>query len=184
MRLVRWTAQDLANRMDEVLAVFGEAMSYDKQALEVRRGYINTHLKRSGFHAVATLTDTGELSGFGYGYRGGHGQWWHDHVRSALAETHRQRWLTSCFEIVEMHVRPSAQGRGRGEVQLRSLLSMTSEGTALLSTPEVNDEAASRAWRLYRRTGFVDVVRQLMFPGDPRPFAVLGRDLPMPEPSG
>ena len=37
MRLVSWSAQDLARRMDEVLAVFGEAMSYDKQALEVRR---------------------------------------------------------------------------------------------------------------------------------------------------
>lgn len=183
MRLVSWTAQDLAKRMDEVLAVFGEAMSYDKQALEVRRGYINTHLKRSGFHAVATLTDDGALAGFGYGYRGGSGQWWHDHVRAALNEEGRKRWLTSCFEIVEMHVRPAAQGHGRGEMQLRSLLSMTGERTALLSTPEVADESASRAWRLYRRTGFADVVRQLMFPGDPRPFAVLGRDLPMPAPS-
>ncbi|GIH04975.1 acetyltransferase [Rhizocola hellebori] len=183
MRLVSWTAQDLARRMDEVLAVFGEAMSYDKQALEVRRGYINTHLKRSGFYAVATMTDAGELAGFGYGYRGGPGQWWHDHVRGALAEEGRRRWLSSCFEIVEMHVRPSAQGHGRGEAQLRSLVSMTAERTALLSTPEVADEGASRAWRLYRRTGFVDVVRQLMFPGDPRPFAVLGRDLPMPAPS-
>jgi len=184
MRLVSWTAQDLAKRMDEVLAVFGEAMSYDKQALEVRRGYINTHLKRSGFHAVATIADDGRLAGFGYGYRGANGQWWHDHVRSALTEEQRQRWLTSCFEIVEMHVRPSAQGHGHGEAQLRSLLAMTTESTGLLSTPEVADEAASRAWRLYRRTGFVDVVRQLMFPGDPRPFAVLGSDLPMRAPSG
>ncbi len=182
MRLVSWTAQELAQRMDEVLAVFGEAMSYDRQALEVRRGYITTHLRRSGFHAVATLADDGALAGFGYGYRGANGQWWHDHVRSALTKQERQQWLSSCFEIVEMHVRPAAQGRGLGEAQLRGLLSMTGESTALLSTPEA-DEAASRAWRLYRRNGFVDVVRRLMFPGDPRPFAVLGRGLPMQAPS-
>ena len=37
----------------------------------------------------------------------------------------------------------------------------------------------SRAWRLYRRFGFVDVLRHVSFPGDLRPFAVLGRTLPL-----
>jgi hypothetical protein len=50
--------------------------------------------------------------------------------------------------------------------------------TTLLSTPE-GDEAGSRAWRLYRRFEFVDVVRNLRFPGDARTFAVLGRSLPL-----
>ena len=42
--------------------------------------------------------------------------------------------------------------------------------TTLLSTPEA-DEQTSRAWRLYRRFGFVDVLRDFSFPGDERPFA-------------
>ena len=50
--------------------------------------------------------------------------------------------------------------------------------TVLLSTPEVPREE-SRAWRLYRRVGFTDVLRHFHFPGDERPFAVLGRDLPL-----
>ena len=50
----------------------------------------------------------------------------------------------------------------------------------LLSTPEA-DEAESRAWRLYRRFGFVDVLRDFRFPGDERAFAVLGRELPLAE---
>ena len=181
MTLVRWSPEELSRNIDAVLEVFGEAMSYDRQALDVRRGYITTHLRRPAFRAVATLGDEGRLLGFGYGYHTTPGQWWHDQVRSALAGEDRERWLSSCFEVVEMHVRPSAQGRGLGEAQLRSLLSMAEAKTALLSTPEA-DERESRAWRLYRRTGFQDVVRRLMFPGDPRPFAVLGRDLPMPGP--
>jgi ribosomal protein S18 acetylase RimI-like enzyme len=36
---------------------------------------------------------------------------------------------------------------------------------------------AGRAWRLYRRFGFEDVLRHFHFPGDDRPFAVLGRQL-------
>jgi putative membrane protein len=53
---------------------------------------------------------------------------------------------------------------------LRLLLGMASAKTTLLSTPEA-DEATSRAWRLYRRFGYVDVVRNFLFPGDHRPFA-------------
>ena len=47
----------------------------------------------------------------------------------------------------------------------------------LLSTPEVAGED-NRAWRLYRRLGFEDVLRDFTFAGDRRPFAVLGRVLP------
>ena len=49
-----------------------------------------------------------------------------------------------------------------------------SETNVLLSTPEINGEA-NRAWRLYRRLGFADVIRDYHFAGDPRPFAILGR---------
>jgi ribosomal protein S18 acetylase RimI-like enzyme len=48
----------------------------------------------------------------------------------------------------------------------------------LLSTPETDGEA-NRAWRLYRRLGFLDVIRGHHFAGDPRPFAILGRPLPL-----
>ncbi|WP_020521272.1 GNAT family N-acetyltransferase [Catelliglobosispora koreensis] len=182
MRLVRWAPSDLARRMEDVLVVFGEAMSYDRQMLEVRRGYITTHLRRPQFRAVATLDDDDSLVGFGYGYLSQQGQWWHEQVRDALTEDDRQRWLALAFEIVELHVHPRSQGKGLGEAQLRQLLADAPGRVALLSTPEA-DETASRAWRLYRRNGFSDVVRHLIFPGDPRPFAVLGRDLPMPAPS-
>ena len=53
----------------------------------------------------------------------------------------------------------------------------------LLSTPD----ADTRAFALYRRFGFVDLARHYLFPGDSRPFAVLGAHLPLPatpRPSG
>ncbi|MFD4193348.1 hypothetical protein ACFWRJ_15765, partial [Amycolatopsis thermoflava] len=40
-------------------------------------------------------------------------------------------------------------------------------------------EGPSRAWKLYRRLGFVDALRDYHFAGDPRPFAILGRTLPL-----
>ncbi|PZM97161.1 MAG: GNAT family N-acetyltransferase [Actinobacteria bacterium] len=178
MRLVPWQPEDLARRLDDVLEVYGEAMGYRAELLEARRSYIASHVRRPGFRAVATLTNDGQLAGFGYGYTSMPGQWWHDQVRARLDEEARQRWLTDCFEVVELHVRPVAQGHGLGDRQLRALLTMAPGSTTLLSTPEA-DERTSRAWRLYRRYQFVDVLRDFYFPGDQRAFAVLGRDLPL-----
>jgi ribosomal protein S18 acetylase RimI-like enzyme len=62
-----------------------------------------------------------------------------------------------------------------GEALLRSIAGDRSERRILLSTPE----GENRAWRLYRRLGFTDVLRHYRFTGDPRPFGVLGRELPL-----
>ena len=181
MRLVPWKPDDLVRRLDDVVAVYGEAMGYRAELLEARRGYIATHVRRPGFRAVATLTNEGHLAGFGYGYLSAPGQWWHDQVHGALGDEARKTWFADCFEVVELHVRPPAQGHGLGARQLRTLLGIAPGSTTLLSTPEA-DERTSRAWRLYRRFGFVDVLRGFRFPGDERAFAVLGRELPVGPP--
>ena len=174
MRLVAWTPADFTNRLDDVIEVYGDAMSYEVALLSARRGYMASHVRRPGFRAVATLDDRGRLIGFGYGYLSERGQWWHDQVRGAMRREARHAWLKDCFEVVELHVRPPAQGFGVGAALLNALLRMAPGNRVLLSTPEA-DEAKSRAWRLYRRFGFVDVLRDFIFPGDERPFAILGR---------
>jgi len=178
VRTVPWGPHDLTMHLDDVIHVYGQAMGYPADLLATRRGYIGSHVHRRDFAAVASLDDDGRLLGFGYGYASEPGQWWHDQVRSAIRRDERAAWLTDCFEVVELHVLPSAQGYGLGATQLRGLLGMAEAKTTLLSTPEA-PEATSRAWRLYRRFGFVDVIRQFTFPGDARPFAVLGRTLPL-----
>ncbi len=183
MRLVPWQPDDLVRRLPDVVTVYGEAMGYRRELLVTGRGYIAAHVRRPGFRAVATLTSDGHLAGFGYGYTSSGGQWWHDQVRSALSDAERKTWLTDCFEVVELHVRPAAQGHGVGSRQLRALLAMAAGATTLLSTPEA-DEEKSRAWRLYRTFGFIDVLRDFHFPGDERAFAVLGRELPVTERRG
>jgi GNAT superfamily N-acetyltransferase len=177
-RVMAWSPDDVTRRLDDVIDVYGRAMGYPADLLATRRGYMGSHVNRRDFRAVASLADDGTLLGFGYGYLSESGQWWHDQVRGAMRRDQRAYWLTDCFEVVELHVLPAAQGHGLGAAQLRLLLGMASAKTTLLSTPEA-DEATSRAWRLYRRFGYVDVVRDFLFPGDGRPFAVLGRLLPL-----
>jgi ribosomal protein S18 acetylase RimI-like enzyme len=97
-------------------------------------------------------------------------------------ELHQPDWLRDYFELTELHVRPDAQGSRLGEGMLRALLDGVRHERVLLSTPEHHPRPPGRAWRLYRRLGFSDVLRDHRFTGDSRPFAVLGRTLPLDEP--
>ena len=51
MRLVAWQPDDLLRRLDDVVAVYGEAMGYRQELLQTRRGYIGAHVRRAGFRA-------------------------------------------------------------------------------------------------------------------------------------
>jgi ribosomal protein S18 acetylase RimI-like enzyme len=179
VKIERWEARDLLEHLDEVLDVYSTAMDYPVEVAELRRGFVAAHTQRAEFRAVATF-DGDEIIGFGYGYRSRPGQWWHEQVRTGLEPATYQAWMTDCFELVELHVLPHAQGRGAGQRQLAALLDGVQRRTVVLSTPE----GESRAWRLYRRMGFVDLLRHYDFPGDDRPFAVLGRALPLDGPGG
>jgi GNAT superfamily N-acetyltransferase len=90
-----------------------------------------------------------------------------------MSEEVATAWLTGAFEVCELHVRPPYQGRGLGRGLLEQLLSGPPSRTAVLTTPDVE----SRARGFYRADGWVDLVRGLSFPGDPRVFAVLGKQL-------
>ncbi len=178
-RFVELTVDDLRARLSEALDIYVTAMRYPPGTAEQRAPMWLAHMLRQDWRGVGALDADGALVGISYGYRGAAGQWWHEQVRRGLLMSAGapsvDMWMTDYFELTELHVRPTAQGRGLGEGLLRHLLHGVDAGTTLLSTPE----GRSRAWRLYRRVGFQDVLRDYLFAGDPRPFAVLGRRLPI-----
>ena len=195
--LINLPPQDMQRRLSDALSVYVDAMRYPPGTENQRAAMWLEHTRRRGWQAVAAVevdTPTGaepssaELSdapllGVAYGYCGAPDQWWQQQVVSGLQSNGRPdleitRLMASYFELTELHIKPRAQGRGLGEALARRLLSERSEANVLLSTPETNGEP-NRAWRLYRRLGFVDVIRGYHFTGDPRAFAILGRTLPL-----
>jgi ribosomal protein S18 acetylase RimI-like enzyme len=181
MRIVRWSPQDMRSRLGEAMALYAEAMQYPPEAGHHRAGFAVAHTRRAGFRSMAALAGgdrdgmDGALVGFVYGYATAPGQWWHDQVRAALSPAQAAEWLEGCFELSELHVRPAWQGRGIGRALLTGLVDELPHQAVLLSTPEGD----TRAWRLYRSLGFIGLVRHHLFPGDSRPFAVLGVRLPL-----
>lgn len=176
-RFAELSAPEFRARLNEALTVYMNAMRYPKGTASHRQPMWLAHMLRDGWRNVVAVDDEGSLIGLAYGYRGQAGQWWHEQVRKGLVDAGAdpRGWLSDYFELTELHVRPSSQGHNVGEQLLRRLLHGVDQPLVLLSTPE----GPNRAWRLYRRVGFADVLRNYRFAGDPRPFGILGRTLPL-----
>lgn len=169
VQLVELDRAQLGARVDEVLDVYAEAMEVPPATARSRRSIIGAHLQRPGLRAVVALEGE-RMVGVAYGYEGRPGQWWHDQVQEALTAEQAREWLDGSFEVCELHVRPALHGTGVGRDLLARLLTELPCRTAVLTTPDVE----TRARRFYRSGGWVDLRRDLRFPGDPRTFAVLG----------
>ncbi|MFT4086081.1 MAG: GNAT family N-acetyltransferase [Gordonia sp. (in: high G+C Gram-positive bacteria)] len=207
LRLVPLPAADAHRWLDPAVHTYVTAMGYPRGTERHRLPLWRDHLRRPGWYAVGavmtaspedlrrpeatrlrvdapwTTTDHDLLVGIAYGYTGGADQWWNQQLRNGLRQAgvdpqQISRLTDDYFELTELHVHPLAQGRGVGQQLLSALLAGRSESQVLLSTPEVPREQ-NRAWSLYRRMGFHDVLRHFLFTGDPRPFAFLGRPLPV-----
>ncbi|MFD4294001.1 GNAT family N-acetyltransferase [Rhodococcus sp. NPDC058505] len=186
-RLVELSAADLRARLPQALSIYVEAMGYPRGTDVHRAPMWAEHTARAGWCGIAAFapdpSGAEAMVGIAYGYRGAPHQWWQQQVREGMRRSGTdpgtiESVLGDYFELTELHVSPRAQGHGTGAALLDRLLSGRPEARVLLSTPEVPDED-NRAWRLYRRIGFTDVVRHFRFTGDSRPFAVLGRPLPL-----
>jgi len=203
--LIDLSPGDMQRRLGDALGVYVDAMRYPRGTEEQRASMWLEHTRRRGWKAVAavelpdldgpvrprdpasgdtaTPLSAAPIIGVAYGYCGAPDQWWQQQVLAGLQRVGADRsrvaeLMSSYFELTELHIHPRAQGRGLGEGLARRLLAGRDEAHVLLSTPEINGES-NRAWRLYRRLGFTDVIRGYHFAGDPRPFAILGRPLPL-----
>jgi ribosomal protein S18 acetylase RimI-like enzyme len=199
--LIDLSPSDMQRRLGDALSVYVDAMRYPRGTEDQRASMWLEHTRRDGWKAVAAVdvpdhADIGDVAdrsapalaaapllGVAYGYCGAPDQWWQQQVVQGLHRIGADRLriaelMTSYFELTELHIAPQAQGRGLGEALARRLLAGRGEAHVLLSTPEINGEA-NRAWRLYRRLGFTDIIRGYHFAGDPRAFAILGRALPL-----
>jgi ribosomal protein S18 acetylase RimI-like enzyme len=175
------SAGEFVARLDQMVTVYAAAMRPAAEMLPGRRSIMAGHATHPGFRALlATEDGSGTPAGFGYGFHGAAGQWWHDTVGRAVTAAHgamaAAAWLDDSFEVAELHVAPEHQGHGTGAGLLLRLASGRPERTALLSTRD----ADSPARRLYRGTGFSDLLTGFaFFPGNEPPYAVMGAELPL-----
>jgi ribosomal protein S18 acetylase RimI-like enzyme len=193
--LIDLSSRDMQRRLTDALGIYVDAMRYPRGTEDQRASMWTEHSRRRGWQAVAAVEvasgyaptadalSHAPMIGIAYGYCGAPDQWWQQQVvqglrRVGFPPAEIGQLMNSYFELTELHIHPRAQGHGLGEALARRLLADRTESHVLLSTPEINGEN-NRAWRLYRRLGFTDIIRGHRFAGDPRAFAILGRPLPL-----
>jgi ribosomal protein S18 acetylase RimI-like enzyme len=166
----------------QLIAVYAAAMRPPAELLAGRRSIMAGHTTHPGFRALAAADEqSGQTVAFSYGFHGANSQWWHNTVRNALISERgnaaASAWVDDSFEVAELHVSPDYQGCGIGSGLLLRLTSGRPERTALLSTRDADTPAR----RLYRGTGFTDLLTQFhFFPGGSEPpYAVMGAELPL-----
>ncbi|MDO5031378.1 GNAT family N-acetyltransferase [Corynebacterium sp.] len=184
----RLSPQEFAIAAPALVDIYIAAMSYSPSIRATTISRWKEDIMRPGFAAVAAVDEYG-VAGFAYGFLGSPDTWWDRQLRRGLAERGganpaQEEMLRSYFELAEIHVIPHAQGHGLGTALLTQLAWNLPAQHMLLSTPEVPREA-NAAFSLYRRMGFEDFLRHLMYPADSRAFAILSATLPLnthPEP--
>jgi ribosomal protein S18 acetylase RimI-like enzyme len=165
---------DPLTRLDEIYEVYVTAHDGrldDPRDQLWRDEHLPRHTPRDDFDFLVAVEQGGVL-GFGYGYTGAYGQWWTDRVAAALEPEVRQAWLDQPhFEVVELHVRPTAQRRGIGTRLLAALLARQPHDRALLTTYAEDHPGLPFYTRLgWQRLG------DIRFEGSGRLMVIMGRD--------
>ena len=178
----RLTPPEFSLLAPQLVEIYIEAMHYNPAILHSRISSWRNDVTRPGFSAQIVTHDNG-IVGVAYGFLGSPDSWWDAELRRGLrlqGGPTEEQWniVRNYFELAEIHVLPQYQGRGLGRKLLEGLLWNAPARYALLSTPEVPNED-NGAFRLYRATGFFDVLRDHLYPADSRPFAILGASLPL-----
>lgn len=184
------SSQTYLQRVNELVELHLKAMDYMPSSFAQRRILWAANSTRPGFtatvaldHDAAVHADPRDLHqrvvGIAYGFPGLPSSWWYREVfrglrGAGMSAEDATATLDDFDEVSEVHVMPGYQGHGIGRRMMDNLLPRLRRPVALLSTPEVPDEA-NAAWALYRELGFRDVLRDFRFGTDPRPFGVLAR---------
>jgi ribosomal protein S18 acetylase RimI-like enzyme len=181
LSICQLSPSEFNGRLDQLISVYAAAMRPPAELLAGRRAVMAGHAVNPGFRALAVTDESDQAVGFGYGFRGVPGQWWHDTVKrgmtASLGATVTAAWLDDSFEVAELHVAPEYQARGIGSDVLARLTHLRPERTTMLSTRDADTPAR----RLYRSVGFTDLLTGFHFyPGSGEPaFAVMGAELPL-----
>jgi GNAT superfamily N-acetyltransferase len=159
-------------RADEIARIFQRAFGYSDERRDHFRDTRLAYLPLYDGVLTFGAFDGDALVGFVYGFDYQPEHWWPKQVGPALEAAGHADWTVDTFELNELEILPEHQGRGIGTALMNELLGRTTHRHTLLSTTA---DPADRAKVLYRRLGFVDLVRGFRYAGVSEPANIMGR---------
>jgi GNAT superfamily N-acetyltransferase len=166
IRLVPFTRESAA--LEDALRVYARVWP-ERDRDEARENFVR-YAGYEGFRGLVAFVGEGAV-GVGYGARSVPGIWWHDQVTPRLGAGHPA--LQDAWRLVELAVVEGRRGLGIGGRIHDALLAAQPCPRALLSTGVAN----VRARAMYERRGWYYVDPAFDFPGQPHPYAIMGKEL-------
>ncbi|MFD1739624.1 GNAT family N-acetyltransferase [Bacillus salitolerans] len=134
---------------------------------------LQKHMNYEGFTGFVIVSEDGDVIGYSYGYTSLPEQYYHGLLSNEFNSEDYQKWLTDCFEFVELAVHPGYRKQGHANQLITKLLDGVGHKTAILTTQQNNFSARklyeSLHWVLYKET---------FYPGDKsNPFVIMVKKL-------
>lgn len=176
-QIARATGSEIASYHADIVSVYRSVFTLspyceDEGGVQDFIIRFSNHVQRPCFRCCVAQQDD-QIVGFAYGFTGEPGDGWWDLVAERLSDDEVEAWLSDCFAFAELAVIPSARGHGIGAQLHDTLLHGLRHRTAVLSTMQ----AETPAMRLYRKRGWITLLRDFVFPGGTHPYTVMGLDL-------
>lgn len=157
-------------KIDECTQLYHGVWGNKEDAFQER---FERQMSYEGFDGYVTQSDSGEVLGFIYGYQSLPGQFYHGILSQAVSSDDYKKWLSNCFEIVELVVDPSYRRQGIGKNLLERLLENKRMKTAVLTTQVENIPAKA----LYQSIGFEEIIPSF-YPMSPKEaYTMMGKIL-------
>ncbi|MFC4559794.1 GNAT family N-acetyltransferase [Virgibacillus kekensis] len=154
---------------DLYFVTFQEEDSSKQQALAT----IRKHTGYEGFVGFQAHHKDGMLAGVAYGYTSKPGQFYREKLAAQLPDEQAQRWLSDCFEFVELAVHPDYKRRGLASNLHDMLLGETGHKTAVLTTAVDNEPAIG----LYAKKGWEVIKNDVPVLSEDNPQLIMGKYL-------
>ncbi|WLD94548.1 GNAT family N-acetyltransferase [Alkalihalobacillus sp. AL-G] len=142
----------------------------DRTSVEER---FRRHSTYPGFRRSVAIDDENKVLGFVYGYTSLPEQFYNGKLRAQMTYEQVEKWLSNCFEFVELAVDPYYHRNGLGSKLHDSILEKTTHKTSILTTGA--EMAAAQA--LYKRKGWETIQTDVDVLGAGKRQLIMGKKL-------
>ncbi|MBB6453248.1 ribosomal protein S18 acetylase RimI-like enzyme [Salirhabdus euzebyi] len=155
--------------LNEIAQVYKEVWEKNDNSIKER---FRKHATYKGYRGYMIINEKNDLIGFAYGYTTLPGQYYNGLLRDTLEDKLADKWLSDCFELVELAVLSTERNKGYGKHLASKLVEGVTNKTAVLTT-QMNNEIARN---LYEKLNW-EVVYKPFYPDKNNAFVIMGKKI-------
>lgn len=149
------------NYAEQIKQIYSAALGYSAESAD----FLITRIRNAEAKGLNLILlgafEEEDLVGFVFGFDFAKGNWWEQQIAERLPSDYN--WYDNTFELNELAVEPTMQGKKYGERLMRTLMDEVKNKNILLGTAKHNNE---HVLRFYKKLGFETVIDNFFYDGN------------------